>query len=100
MQVGIQITQIAECLDGYRRAGCDIIPSHSCLEDIPYRLPAAAGKFTQQLPVSEEMRANSFGDGKHHLPVRNGCEDLAGGELAELKLPLFLTRRAETAAFT
>ena len=96
----IEIGQIAECLDRYRRAGRYVIPSRGSLEKIPYRLPAAAGKFGKKATVSEEMKPYPFGDGKNHLAVGDGSEDLPGGELAELDLSFFLTRRAEASAFT
>ena len=76
MQVRIQIGQIAECLYGYRRGRCYVFPSHGCLENISYRLPAAAGEFGKKPAVPEEMKPYPLGDGKHYLPVRDGSEDL------------------------
>ena len=34
MEVRIEVGEIAECLYGYHRAGCDVIPPHGGLEDI------------------------------------------------------------------
>ena len=49
----IEIGQIAECLDRYRRAGCYVIPSRGNLEKIPYRLPAATGKSREGCRICE-----------------------------------------------
>ncbi len=96
----IEICEIAECLYGCHRAWRDVVPTHGGLKDIPYRLPTAAGELGKKPAVSEKMKPYPLGDGKHHLSVRNGSENLSGGELRELDLSFFLARREETAAFT
>ncbi len=61
-QIVIEIGEIAECLYGYHGAWCDIIPSHGGLENIPYRLPAAAGELGKKPAISEEMKPYPLGD--------------------------------------
>ena len=78
MDVRVPVQQFAVGLDGGDHAGRHVVAAEQASD---FRLdagPRAGAELAEQLPVEAGMHAQAFGNGQHHLPVRDGPADLFG----------------------
>ena len=78
MHVRVPVQEFAERLDGGDHAGNHVLPAEQAADFGLEARPGAGSKLAQQLAVEAGVQPETFGDGQHDLPVRDGSTHVFG----------------------
>jgi hypothetical protein len=74
VQMGVEILEFTESLDGYRGAGSGTVIGDRLFQVNAQYFPGTAREPGKQLSVVHEVDSQALGDAEHPLPVGNGFE--------------------------
>jgi hypothetical protein len=81
----------SEGLNRGHEAGHGSVASENFLKAQLQRVVSAASEEAEKLPLPFEQSPERFGDGEHHVSMRDGCEDFLAEFLREKRRTLGLT---------
>ena len=78
MDVRVPVQEFAEGLDRGDHAGHHVVAAEQASDFGLEARPGARAELAQQLAIEAGVQPQTFGDGQHDLPVRDGSTDLFG----------------------